>query len=323
MAPTTYYCCSIRDLQPKGKIVKNNRFRWIVALMTLLSLGAAACGSTDDVTSEDIGSVASEAGDAIDEVAEGAEDVVASAEESAQEAVDSGDLNLASEGMLLVGSDIAFAPFEEIVDGQPEGFDIDLMNEIASRVGVEVEYQNTPFDTIFTQLAGGAFDAIISAITITPERDETIDFSEPYFLANQALAVTEDSDITGVADFTADTVLGVQAATTGADYALENFGDTTVQEFPTSVDAFNALASGQIDAVFIDLPVVGDQVEAGTAVLAEEVNTDEQYGIGVQEGNTALAAAINGALEEIISDGTYADIYSEYFVGEVPPQFAG
>lgn len=308
---------------PKGITVKNNRFRWLIALMALLSLGAAACGGTDDVTSEDIENVASEAGDAIAEVAEGAEDVVASAEESAQEAVDSGDLGLATEGMLLVGSDIAFAPFEEIVDGEPVGFDIDLMDEIASRIGVEVEYQNTPFDTIFTQLSGGAFDAIISAITITPERDETIDFSDPYFEANQALAVSEDSDITGVADFTADTVLGVQAATTGADYALENFGEVSVQEFPTSVDAFNALSAGQIDAVFIDLPVVGDQVEAGSVVLAEEVNTEEQYGIGVQEGNTALATAINGALAEIISDGTYAELYGEYFVGEVPAQFAG
>ncbi|CAN5873905.1 N/A [soil metagenome] len=308
---------------PKGITVKNNRFRWLIALMTLISLGAAACGGTDDVTSEDIENVASDAGDAIDEVAEGAEDVVASAEESAQEAVDSGALNLATEGMLLVGSDIAFEPFEAMVDGQPEGFDIDLMDEIASRVGVEVEYQNTPFDTIFTQLAGGAFDAIISAITITDERDETIDFSDPYFAANQALAVTEDSEITGVSDFTADTVLGVQAATTGADYALENFADTTVQEFPTSVDAFNALASGQIDAVFIDLPVVGEQVEGGNAVLAEEVNTEELYGIGVQEGNTALASAINTALEEIISDGTYAEIYGEWFEGEVPSQFAG
>lgn len=295
-----------------------------MALMTVLSLVAAACGSDDgEVISEDIETVASEVGEAIDEVADEAEEVAADAEASAEEAVGSGDLGLANEGMMLVGSDIAFEPFEFMVDGQPEGFDIDLMNEIASRIGVEVEYQNTPFDTIFTQLSGGAFDAIISAITITPERDETIDFSDPYFAANQGLAVPEGSDITGVADFTSDTVVGVQAATTGADYALENFSDVSVQEFPTSVDAFNALASGQVDAVFIDLPVVGEQVAAGNAVLAEEVNTDELYGIGVQEGNTALLTAINGALEEIISDGTYEEIYSTWFEGEVPSQFAG
>ncbi len=297
--------------------------RVLVAMMLLLALGAAACSSTDDTSvDEAIQDAASEVGDAIDEVASEADEALSDAEDAADEAAGAGDLGLASEGMLLVGSDIAFEPFESIVDGEPVGFDIDLMNEIASRIGVEVEYQNTPFDTIFTQLAGGQFDAIISAITITDERDETIDFSDPYFAANQGLAVTEDSDITGVADLTADSVIGVQAATTGADYALENFADSAIQEFPTSVDAFNALASGQIDAVFIDLPVVGGAVENGGVVLAEEVNTDELYGIGVQEGNTALAAAINDALASIVEDGTYAEIYGTWFEGDVPAEFA-
>ncbi|WP_370325219.1 basic amino acid ABC transporter substrate-binding protein [Euzebya sp.] len=307
--------------------MKITRFTWLVALMAVLALGAAACGSDDggDAATDDteaIEDVASEAGDAVDEVADGAEDALGEAEASAEEAADSGDLGLAAEGQMVVGSDIAFEPFESIVDGEPVGFDIDLMDEIASRIGVEVEYQNTPFDTIFTQLASGAFDAIISAITITDERDETIDFSEPYFAANQALATPEGSDITGVADLGSETVLAVQAATTGADYASETFTDAQIQEFPTSIDAFTAMAAGQVDAVFIDLPVVGEQVEQGNAVLAEEVDTGELYGIGVQEGNTALVTAINGALEEIIADGTYAEIYGEWFEGDVPEQFA-
>ena len=306
--------------------MKTTRFRLLVALMALLALGAAACSSGEedaaDTATDAIEDTASETGDAIDEVSSEAEGARSEAEASASEAVASGDLGLLNEGSMLVGSDIAFEPFEFIVDGEPVGFDIDLMDEVASRIGVEVEYQNTPFDTIFTQLAGGQFDAIISAITITDERDETIDFSDPYFAANQALAVTEGSDLGGVADINDDTILGVQAATTGADYALENFGDATIQEFPTSVDAFNALASGQIDGVFIDLPVVGAQVEQGNAVLAEEVDTGELYGIGVQEGNTALVTAINDALASIIEDGTYQEIYSTWFEGDVPEQFA-
>ncbi len=304
--------------------MKTTPYRFLVAFAMLLALGAAACASDDPAvtTDDEIEDAASEVGDNIDEVASEADTAMSEAEDAAGEAADTGDLGLVSEGTLLVGSDIAFEPFESIVDGAPVGFDIDLMDEIASRIGVTVEYQNTPFDTIFTQLAGGQFDAIISAITITDERDETIDFSDPYFAANQGLAVTEDSEITGVADLSADTVLGVQAATTGADYALENFADATIQEFPTSVDAFNALASGQIDAVFIDLPVVGGQVEAGGVVLAEEVNTDELYGIGVVEGNTGLATAINDALASIIEDGTYAEIYGTWFEGDVPAEFA-
>jgi ABC-type amino acid transport substrate-binding protein len=312
---------------PKGFPVKSTRTRALLAAFALLALLTAACSSGEDTSTD----AAGEATDAADEATDAAEPADAAsedqealdeAEQAADDAVAAGDLGLATEGNLVVGSDIAFEPFESIVDGEPVGFDIDLMDEIASRIGVEVEYQNTPFDTIFTQLAGGQFDAIISAITITDERDETIDFSEPYFAANQALAVAEGSAIASVDDISADTVLGVQAATTGADYALETFADATIQEFPTSVDAFNALASGQIDAVFIDLPVVGEQVEQGNAVLAEEVDTGELYGIGVQEGNTALKAAIDEALASIIDDGTYAEIYSTWFEGDVPEQFA-
>ncbi len=284
--------------------MKIERFRWLIALMTLLALTAAACASDDDGDAE-VEESADEASAAVDDVEASADEAM----EDAEEAASSCDLVLLEEGQLLVGSDIAFEPFESIVDGEPVGFDIDLMDEIASRIGVEVEYQNTPFDTIFTQLAGGSFDAIISAITITDERDETIDFSDPYFAANQGLATLEGSEITGVGDLTADTTIAVQSGTTGADYALENFADSSIQEFPTSVDAFAALASESVDAVFIDLPVVGGQVEAGTAVLAEEVNTDELYGIGVGEGNTGLATAINEALAGIIEDGTYAEIY--------------
>lgn len=297
--------------------------RTLTALLAVLALAATACGGDADDAADVVDDAVSEADEVLEDVASEVDEAIEDTEEAVEDdGAAAGDLGLATEGQILVGSDIAFEPFESIVDGEPVGFDIDLMDEIASRIGLEVEYQNTPFDTIFTQLAGGAFDAIISAITITDERDETIDFSDPYFAANQALAVTEGSDITGTADLTGDSVLGVQAATTGADYALENFGDATIQEFPTSVDAFNALAAGQIDAVFIDLPVVGEQVEQGNAVLAEEVDTGELYGIGVQEGNTALADAINGALEEIIADGTYAEIYSTWFEGDVPAQFA-
>lgn len=297
--------------------------RTLTALLAVLALAATACGGDTDDAADVVDDAVSEADEVLEDVASEVDEAIEDTEEAVEDdGAAAGDLGLATEGQILVGSDIAFEPFESIVDGEPVGFDIDLMDEIASRIGLEVEYQNTPFDTIFTQLAGGAFDAIISAITITDERDETIDFSDPYFAANQALAVTEGSDITGTADLTGDSVLGVQAATTGADYALENFGDATIQEFPTSVDAFNALAAGQIDAVFIDLPVVGEQVEQGNAVLAEEVDTGELYGIGVQEGNTALADAINGALEEIVADGTYAEIYSTWFEGDVPAQFA-
>ncbi len=238
------------------------------------------------------------------------------------DAPSAGDLGLAEDGKMLVGSDIAFEPFEFVgPEGENTGFDIDLVTEIASRLGVEVEFANTPFDTIFTQLAAGDFDAIVSAITITEEREQTIAFSDAYFAANQAIAAPADSDVAGPDDLNGLTV-GVQAGTTGADYATENFTDSTVQEFPTSDAAFTALGAGQVDAVFIDLPVVAAQAASNDeVVLAAEVDTDERYGIGVQQDNEALVEAINEQLAEIIADGTYEEIYSEYFEGEVPEEF--
>ena len=269
--------------------------RWLLALAAVMALLLSACGDP-----------------AADEEPEG-DDTETGTE----------DLGLIEDGKLLVGSDINFAPFEFIEDGEEKGFDIDLMNEIAERLGLEVEYVNTGFDNIFTQLAGGEFDAIISAITITDERKQTIAFSEPYFQANQALVTTKDSGIEGADDLDGKDV-GTQAGTTGLDYAKENFTDANIVEFPDAPAGFTAMAAGQVDAMFIDVPVAVEQVEGDDDfVLVEEVSTNELYGIGVQQENEALLEAINEALEEIIADGTYAEIFETWFPGaEVPEDFA-
>lgn len=279
----------------------NSRLRMLVALFAILALALAACdgdnGGTDDTDD------GTDNGD------------------TAEGDTETGDLGLEQDGVILVGSDIDFAPFEFIEDGEPKGFDIDLMTEIANRLDLEVEFVNTSFDTIFTQLASGEFDAIISGITITEERQELNAFSDPYFAANQALVVQADSEVSSVDDLEGMDV-GVQSATTGADYANENFAGANIVEFPTSPAGFNALESGQLDAFFIDLPVAAENTEGNDALeLAEEVDTDELYGIGVQQDNDALLQAINEQLADIIDDGTYEEIYSTWFEGDVPEQF--
>lgn len=292
-----------------GSIRKTDRFRWLVAMVLLLALGTAACSGSDDAGDADaaIEDAVSEAGDVIDSVTSEAE------EADGADADATGDLGLATDGQVLVGSDINFAPFESYEGDTEVGFDIDLMNEITTRLGIEATYENVSFDTIFTQLAAGQYDAIISAITITDERDATIDFSAPYFSANQALSGPEGTEIGSVEDLTGDLVVAVQSGTTGEAYANENFTAVSVESFPSSTDAFNAMAADQVDAVFIDIPVVQEQVAGGAAVLVEEVATGELYGIGIPEGNTGLKAAIDGALAEIIADGTYAEIFSTWF----------
>ena len=275
----------------------------MLALALVLVLITAACGGDGGTPAED--------------PTAGGEPTTAASETPATE-----DLGLQQDGTIVVGSDIAFAPFEFVEDGENKGFDIDLMTEIADRLGLEAEFVNASFDTIFTQLASGDFDAIISGITITPEREEQIAFSDPYFFASQAITVGADADIAGEEDLEGKT-LAVQSGTTGEDYAQENYaGDAEILPFPTSEAAFTALTAGQVDAVFIDLPVAEEAAEGGDLEVVATVDTNEEYGIGVQKDNTALVEAINTQLEAIISDGTYEEIYGRWFTTEVPEAFS-
>jgi polar amino acid transport system substrate-binding protein len=276
------------------------RLRMLITLAAMLALVLAACG--EDVAEPDD----------VDEPAD---------EEPADEEEPVEDLGLEQEGVIRVGSDIDFPPFEFIEDGEIKGFDVDLMEEIANRLGLEVEWIDAAFDTILTQLDGGEFDAVISAVTITEERAQTVDFSEPYFEATQALLVGPDSDITGVDDL-ADAQVGAQGGTTGEDYANENFTESEIVSFPTYPAAFAALETDQIDAVLVDLPVAAEQEARSDLVIAEVIDTGELYGIPVQQGSDALLQAINEQLAEIIDDGTYEEIYSRWFEGDVPQRFA-
>ncbi len=229
------------------------------------------------------------------------------------------DLGLISEGTLLVGSDIPFEPFEQGKAPNYEGYDIDVVNEIAKRLGLKAEYEDTSFDTIFRDQAQGKFDMVASATTITPEREKQVDFSDPYYEAQQALAVSPGSDIKTTADLAGATV-GAQDGTTGEDYANEETDAAEVRGFPEGADAINALSAGQVEAVILDEPVVKELIDTGAenVELAETIKTDELYGLAFSEESDALREAINGALQEMKEDGTLEEIYETWFPGVKP-----
>ena len=226
-----------------------------------------------------------------------------------------GDLGLIQEGQLLVGTDTPFPPFEI---GQPpnlSGYDIDVVNAVAEGLGLTVTYQDTAFDTIFRDTAQGKFDMAVAASTITAEREQTVDFSDPYYQANQSLIVERGSDIRTVDDLGGATV-GAQDGTTGEDYANDETDASSVRGFPEGPDAINALRAGQVDAVIIDQPVALDAVEAlggGDIEIAQEIVTSELYGLVFAPDNDALREAVNEQLKEIKDDGTIADLYGTYF----------
>lgn len=229
-----------------------------------------------------------------------------------------GELNLIKEGQLLVGTDTPFPPFEI---GQPPditGYDIEVVNEVADRIGLDVEYQDTSFDTIFRDTAQGKFDMAVAASTITNGRERTVDFSDPYYEAQQALVVTPGSDIASVDDLGGATV-GAQDATTGETYANDETDAAEVRGFPEGPDAINALRAGQVDAVIIDQPFAQDAVEKqGGVEITEVIPTEELYGLAFAPDSDALREEINGALTEMKEDGTVADLYQKYFKTEPP-----
>jgi polar amino acid transport system substrate-binding protein len=220
---------------------------------------------------------------------------------------------------LSVGSDIPYPPFEEGKPGNYTGFDVELVEAIAENIGRTAEFQDTSFDTIFLDLAQGKFDVVASAATITEEREKTVDFSNPYYISEQAILVKEGSDVDSVEALSGIKV-GVQQGTTGQEFVDEQVDATEVRPYPQGPDAVNAVKSGAVDAVVMDIPVAENAVAAGGGLeVSAAIPTDEEYGFAVDQGETELREEINQGLEEAIEDGTYAALYEKYFK-HAPPK---
>jgi len=226
-----------------------------------------------------------------------------------------GGVQLVTDGTLTLCTNPPYEPFEYEEDGEVVGLDIAIVNEVATDLGVTLTTKVTPFEGIQSgaDLNTNNCDVVASGITITPERQQKIDFSDPYFDADQGLLVPEGSDLDSVEALEGKTI-GVQQATTGETWATDN-GLQTVQ-FEDLGLQIQALKTGQVDAVVNDIAVLGPYVSEGFEVSAN-FSTGEQYGLGVKQGNTALLDQINDTLARIREDGTYDDLYTEY-IGTAP-----
>lgn len=223
-------------------------------------------------------------------------------------------------GVLTVGSDIAYAPFESVdpATQKPVGFDVDLLTEIAKRNGLRAEFVNQTFSGVIAGLLARRYDVVASAMLITPDRRAQLCFSDPYVDANQSLVVNRQRspDIRSTDDLGGKTV-GVQADTTGEQWADEHLKGKvrTIKSYETAHDAFLDLKAGTIDAIVNELPVslYRQKLEPDTLEVVEEIPTDEHYGIAVHSENKSLLDAVNRALGQIRADGTYDRIYRTWF----------
>lgn len=246
-----------------------------------------------------------------------ADDADDTTDEATDETSDIPEFTTIQEGKIIVGCDTAYPPFESInAEGEVEGFDVDLFAAVCSELGVDFEFMTYNFDALIMGVQTGTeFDVIVSAMTIKPERDEEIDFTDPYFDAGQSLAVRDDSDIESLEDM-AGLKIGVQSGTTGEGYAQDNLPDgATVVPFENILQAFQALQGGDVDGVVNDLPITEAIVadEARGLKIVGGTMSEEQYGFGVSEDNPDLTEALNWALERVHDSGEYDTIMDKWF----------
>jgi polar amino acid transport system substrate-binding protein len=238
--------------------------------------------------------------------------------------------------VVTIGSDIPYKPFEyREDDGTLTGFDPGIAEAIfEGEMGREWEFQETSWDTIIQSLNNGDFRVIMSAMTINEERAKDVDFSDPYFTAYQTVAVLKGGDISALEDLQGQTV-AVQKGTTGetaAEGLQEEFdGDLTIDSYDQITGAFNALKNNQavavvndntVNAAFVEdndevvfLEGDGEAAEQGDNAPPYLTLTVEEYGIAFRQDDDEFRKQVNEALAAIKEDGTYDDVYSEYFAG--------
>jgi polar amino acid transport system substrate-binding protein len=260
------------------------RFRLLLAAATTLAL--TGCGSSDGNTSSTGGSAG---------------------------------LDLVEPGQLTVCTDAPYKPFEYPDSSAPSGytgFDMEIVDAIAKVMKLKVTVKDLGFDGLQSgaSLAARQCDAVVSAMTITKEREAKLDFTDPYYDSKQSLLAAVDGGVTSLADLDGEK-LGVQQGTTGAEYAKAHLpSGVELVSFPSDAELYASLTSGGVAAVLQDLPVNLAHTSGGRFKIVEEYKTDEQYGFAVKEkGSEKLLKALNTELKTLRNDGTYDKLYAKYF----------
>ncbi len=219
-------------------------------------------------------------------------------------------------GKLSIATSPDFPPFESLgEDGAVSGIEIDILNLVCEKLGVSLEINQMDFDSVLPGVQAGKFDVGVSGISITEKRQKNVLFTDPYCLAAQAIVVTEGSEITGKADLEGKKI-SVQTGTTAESFCMENGYE--VSSFAANSDAQAALTSGKVDAWVIDDLTAADMVKVYNAeggdqlVILDEAMTTEPYAFAFAFGSEDLVAEVNTILNELVADGTIADIFAKY-----------
>ena len=226
-------------------------------------------------------------------------------------------------GVLHMATNAAFPPYEMTDDsGGFEGIDVEIAEKIAAKLGLELVVDDMDFSSVLTSVQGGKADIAMAGLTVTPDRQKNVDFTDSYATGVQVVIVPEDSDIKNIDDLAKDKMIGTQEGTTGFIYCSDTpenggFGEDHVIAYTNGATAIQALLAGKVNAVVIDSQPAKEFVAAndGLKILETEF-VSEDYAIGVSKDNPELLEAVNNALKELIEDGTVQEILDKYIKAE-------
>lgn len=215
-------------------------------------------------------------------------------------------------GKLIMVTNCEFPPYEYVDGGVYKGIDVDIAKVIGSKLNVEVEILDVAFDSIIPTLTSGKADFAMAGMTVTEDRLQNVDFSHSYATAVQKVIVKEDSAIKDIDELTGKKI-GVVTGFTADIYATGDFGDENIERFKNGYDAVQALIAGKIDAFMVDDQPAKNFVGANTGIkILDTPYAEEEYAAAVKKGNTELLNKINSVIDELITDGTFAKIVSNY-----------
>lgn len=218
------------------------------------------------------------------------------------------DLKTVTEGVLTMSTDDS---------GNVVGIDADIAAAIAEKLGLKLQIDDMDFDGALAAAQSGKSDIVMAGVTVNEERQLVLDFTDTYANGVQVVIVPEGSDITSIEDMQGKRI-GTQRGTTGyilCSSPVEDggFGEENVVPYDDAIAAVKALKNGQIDCVVIDNAPAQELVKANPGLTTLETEyANEKYAIGVAKGNTALLDAVNGALKELVEDGTVQSIIDKY-----------
>lgn len=286
----------------------------LVAAMAASMLCGCGTGSNDAAGGDDAAGEENAAGDD-DAAADEGDAADADGEGDAADGESAAGLTV-NEGVLTMATNAYFPPYEYYEGDEITGIDAEIAQAIADKLGLELKIEDMEFEAIILAVQSGKADIGLAGMTVRPDRQESVNFSDSYATGIQVVIVKEDSDIKSLDDLEGKKI-GVQLMTTGDTYACEDFGEDAVEQYNKGADAVMALTQGKVDAVLIDNEPAKNFVanNEGLKILDTEYAV-EDYAACLNKENNELLEKVNAAIKELKDDGTLQEIMDKYITAD-------